>query len=107
MCGMMSHASSGISIEFNSPGLVLESRAWQGTETELAAVRGNWGEPWGDRRQDLVVIGKDLKHDAIQKVLDGCLLTDEEMKLGIDGWKATMGDVLLQSALEGGDSDEE
>jgi len=107
MCGMMSHAGSVIGIEFNSPWVVLERRAWQGTETELAAVRNNWVDPWGDRRQDLVFIGKDLRHDAIQKVLDGCLLTDEEMKLGIDGWKATMGDILLESALEGGDSDEE
>jgi len=107
MCGMISHAGSVITIEFNGPWVVLEPRAWKGTETELSAVRSNWVEPWGDRRQDLVFIGKDLKHDAIQKVLDSCLLTDEEMKLGVDGWKATIGDVLLESALEGGLSDDE
>jgi hypothetical protein len=27
--------------------------------------------------------------------LDACLLTDAEMTLGVDGWKATMGDMLL------------
>jgi hypothetical protein len=34
---------------------------------EQEATRGNdWQGPFGDRRQDFVFIGKDLKHAAIQ-----------------------------------------
>ena len=36
-----------------------------------------------------------MNHKAIQGLLDSCLLTDEEMALGIDAWKAIMGDMFL------------
>ena len=41
---------------------------------------------WGDRRQELVFIGKDLNHEIIQKLLDKCLLQDDEMELGPREW---------------------
>lgn len=36
-----------------------------------------------------------LRPEKVQKILDECLLTDEEMAMGVDGWKATLGDVYL------------
>jgi G3E family GTPase len=41
---------------------------------------------WGDRRQELVFIGLDMDEPALREKLEYCLLTDEEIALGPDGW---------------------
>ena len=43
--------------------------------------------PWGDRCQELVFIGTNLNHEVIRKLLDGSLLSDEEMELGPSQWQ--------------------
>ena len=68
------------------------------------------GEEWkyADRRQELVFIGQTLKHKAIQKILDQCLLNDEEMEMGPEKWAEAFADVdKIQLALDEGDDDEE
>jgi G3E family GTPase len=44
-----------------------------------------WEEPWGDRRQELVVIGAALAPTLLAE-LHACCLTDEEMTIGPEGW---------------------
>lgn len=44
------------------------------------------GGEWGDRRQEIVLIGEKLDVKGIEKVLDDCLLTDAEWKR----WKRRM-----------------
>lgn len=39
---------------------------------------------FGDRRQELIVIGEDMDEDDVRAALNACLLTDEEM---VPGWR--------------------
>ena len=43
-----------------------------------------WDSAHGDRRTELVCIGRALDHEAAQAQLDACLLTAEEMALNAD-----------------------
>ncbi|CAB9507613.1 CobW_C [Seminavis robusta] len=88
-----SQAGSMVTIEDGVVWDVLQKGAWDGGDpTKKEGLRKNWQAPYGDRRQELVFIGVGCK---IQKVLDGCLMTEDEYDMGVDGWKATMGDALL------------
>merc|ERR1712130_1093028 len=53
-------------------------------------------------------IDKSLKHEAIQKILDQCLLTDEEMEMGPDKWGEDFADVdKIKLTLEDVEDEEE
>ena len=45
-----------------------------------------WNAEVGDCRQELVFIGIGMDELAIYDSLQACLLTDEEMELGIQAW---------------------
>lgn len=51
---------------------------------EYLAAR--WQEPYGDRRQELVIIGVKMNPSELARLLDDCLLTDAEMTGGPDVW---------------------
>lgn len=90
-------STAGNVSRIQSPGKwnCLDQKAWLGTDEEKKEVQANWVAPYGDRRQELVFIGQDLKHEKIQEILDDCLISNDTMALGVDGWKAIMGDIML------------
>ena len=47
-----------------------------------------WEEPWGDRRIELVIIGRYLDQGRITAALNECLLSDEELEAGPAVWDA-------------------
>ena len=51
-----------------------------------AELERNWSDPWGDRRQELVLIGQGLDRERYARMFDQCLLTDAEMELGPARW---------------------
>ena len=55
----------------------------KGLET---AIKPLWHEPYGDRQNELVVIGHDMDEKAVRQELDACLVTPEEFEAGIELW---------------------
>ena len=95
-----SQAGNLVSLVAGRTWTALEPEAYLGSEEQQAKLRKDWVAPWGDRRQELVFIGQDLDHRALQTLLDECLLNDEEFAAGVDYWKATLGDAVLDIGPE-------
>ena len=51
-------------------------------------IRPLWHETHGDRQTELVCIGQELDHAAVEKALRACLLTEKEMAGGVEAWAA-------------------
>lgn len=64
-----------------------EKHNWPADPEWRAGVLRNWDERYGDRRQEIVVIGgPDMDQQALVGHLDACLLTEAEMALGPRRW---------------------
>jgi hypothetical protein len=46
-----------------------------------------WHPLWGDRRQELVVIGVHMDERVVRATLDACLLNDAELQAGPLLWQ--------------------
>ncbi|RHX89170.1 zinc metallochaperone GTPase ZigA [Leptospira stimsonii] len=61
---------------------------WPTELEDLEEIESEWEERFGDRRQEIVLIGVDMNEDGIRELLNNCLLTDEEMLLGQKRWSS-------------------
>jgi G3E family GTPase len=59
---------------------------WPTDEADRPDLQPEWVEPWGDRRQQLVLIGMNMDEAALRAGLDACLLTDAELAAGPEAW---------------------
>ena len=70
----------------------LPEKDWEKMGGNPSYIKQRMDKEWGDRMQELVIIGQDLDQKLITKELENCLLTEEEilkMKSGIlfsDNW---------------------
>ena len=60
---------------------------WPTEEGYLSEITCTWQEPYGDRRQEIVFIGMNMDEAYLRERLDECLLTPEELNLGVEEWK--------------------
>ena len=59
---------------------------WPEDDQEVADIRSRFNGEHGDRHQELVFIGQGLNQSRVEKILDGCLLTDLEFEQGPSLW---------------------
>ncbi|MBT2246734.1 GTP-binding protein [Sphingobium sp. BHU LFT2] len=64
----------------------IPSRDWPTDEERKNAIMGQWEEPAGDCRQEMVFIGQHIDRDTLFRALDDCLLSVTEIALGPDRW---------------------
>ncbi len=65
---------------------------WPDDQEQCEEIVKLWEKPWGDRRQEIVVIGQNMDRDVITEKFDACLLSDSEMALGPERWQKEFGD---------------
>lgn len=52
----------------------------------IESIKKHWTEPYGDRRQEIVLIGTDMDQADIRQRLDACVLSDAEFCAGPEVW---------------------
>lgn len=67
------------------------SQHWPQDEESLQHIRERWQAPFGDRQQELVIIGMAMDKAALTAKFNACLLTDAEIAQGMSSWE-TMSD---------------
>jgi len=60
---------------------------WPEDAESFDHIKARWQEPYGDRQQELVIIGMHMDKSALTARFDACLLTEAEIALGMDSWK--------------------
>jgi len=59
---------------------------WPRDSESRKRILENMQEPYGDRRQEIVLIGMEMDHAVMSGMLDSALLTLEEMEIGPKAW---------------------
>lgn len=84
------HQAGGIA-RYGMAGLfwhAVPADQWPEDVEAIDAIRNNFDGPFGDCRQELVFIGQQLDQPTLIEALQQCLLTDQELQLTIEQWKA-------------------
>lgn len=77
-------SQAGSSIQFGPAGRWLASFSEEEQQEVFRSepeILRRWDQVWGDRLNEIVFIGIDMNRPKVEKWLDRCLLTEEEMNL--------------------------
>jgi G3E family GTPase len=61
---------------------------WTMDDDARQELLARWHPQWGDRHQEVVIIGRKMNAPELREALDVCLLTDAEMEAGPVAWAA-------------------
>lgn len=59
---------------------------WPESDEARARIRENMQGPYGDRRQEIVIIGMGMMREELEAMFDAALVTDEEFAAGPELW---------------------
>ncbi len=82
-------AQAGGACSFEPAGLwwdAVPREQWPEEPEARAELEQDMQAPWGDRRQELVFITRQVDQTLLREALEECLLTDEELAPGPPGW---------------------
>lgn len=64
----------------------IDPAQWPQDKYRLQGIMAKWDSIVGDCRQELVFIGQDLDTATLQRELDHCLLSADEITMGPSAW---------------------
>jgi G3E family GTPase len=83
-------SQAGCSIRIDPAGYWWASapeEEWPEEKSEIERIRSMFSGYYGDRRQELVFIGREMDESAIRDILESCLVTDLEFVQGPEFWE--------------------
>ena len=89
LVGVWSQAGGACSAHFAGHWFAsLPKNEWQfETQEDYQTFLDEWDAKFGDRQQEIVLIGKDMNREKLTHDLDACLLTSEELSKGPQFWQ--------------------
>ena len=60
---------------------------WPQDTDSMQHIRSRMQAPYGDRQQELVIIGMQMDKAALTAKFDACLLTESELAQGMEAWR--------------------
>ena len=89
LVGVWSQAGGACSAHFKGQWFAsLPKEKWNfATSTDYDSFIKEWDQTFGDRQQEIVLIGRDMNKKELIQSLDACLLTPDELKKGTDYWQ--------------------
>jgi G3E family GTPase len=88
MCASWSQAGSVTRTEVAGMWWIASpNEYWPDDEESFMHIKSRWEEPYGDRQQELVIIGINMNQTDLNNKFNDCLMTDEEISLGMESWK--------------------
>lgn len=82
-------SQAGMAVQHEAVGLWWDACPKDEIDEEtLNEMKKDWDPLWGDRKQEMVFIGINIDKKSITERLNKCLLSEDEMSIGIEEWKA-------------------